>query len=342
MKLKKSIIFPFLVIKILSIGILIFNSDYFFYLSNGSAKFTSNYNVISGFIGNDSRFYYNMGDDLLSAIYSGLLDGGVKFGSILSLVGIYFYVNAAELFFGSKVIGVFLFNLVLFLLIMKTFQFKTHASSLGVILLFPLTLNYILVPNKEIFGFLLLAFLAAEKVPMRWPILLPLSITRDSYVAQILFHASTKYFDLRLMFLIFFIILPFAIPDSYFTDTSLVSGQRSGGITSIANYFLQIPVLSVIGVIIKIIIGLFSPIAISFDSLTIIKIQHFLCSIINFVFFGKFCLSRSFRRLILTSSPNYLRACLVYAVFMSLAPGNPARFLAPLSFMFLFKLICRK
>ena len=342
MRLRKSTVYPLVALIIVATLILILNSDYFFYLSDKGQKFSPKFNIISGFVGNDSRFYYNMDDDLLYIIYSGFIAGGVFFGSILSLIGIFLYVEMAELFFGNKVLGVFLLNIILFSLIMKTFQFKTYSSSLSIIFLFPLTLNYILVPNKEIFGLLVLAFLSAEKTPFRWLVLLLISLARDSYIAQIIFFIGAKYVNIRLLYLSFFAITPFIIPESYFSDSTLISGQRSGYITSVANSFLQIPLLSFIGILIKIIIGLFSPLVIPFDELSILKIQHFLCSVINLTFFVKLYLSRSFRDLIFKDSPNYLRACLIYASFMALAPGNPARFLAPLTFMFLFKLLCRK
>ena len=324
--------------------VILLNIEYFEYLVDDTKKFQTRFELISGFVGGDSRFYYNLNDGIISIIYAGVISGGVEFGSILSLIGIYLYVSVSEVIFGSKLIGVVALNSLIGAPILRSLRLNTHRTSIMLLLMFPLTLNYLIVPNKEIFGLLLLTLFATEtSIRQKIIYLTPIAIIRDSYAAQILWFTGAKVVGERMMLLIFFLILPFAIPANYFTESSLVENQASGSIVELANTFLQIPVLSFFGVMIKIAVGLFSGVVItSIDNLTIIKLQYFICANINLFFAAKILLSPSFRRHLLTDNKRYILSCVIYAFVMSLAPGNPARFLGPLTFMFLYKLITWK
>ncbi|MDB9943939.1 hypothetical protein OAD19_02830 [Octadecabacter sp.] len=324
--------------------VLVWNDDYFNYLLNSTVKFEDRFHIISGFVGGDSRFYYNMDDTIIATIYAGLISGGVKFGSIMSLVGIYIYVEISEFIFGNKLIGVFILNIMVATLILKYVNVRHPKEAVLLFCLFPLSLNYILVPNKELFGLLFLVLLASEnKLLKKKSILIPLSLIRDSYAAQLAWFAGASVIGTRLMFVIVFSVIPLILPDNYFSETALTDGQSSGFITQHANDLLQIPLVSIFGFVLKIILGLFSGLIITpTEQLTVIKVQYFLCAIINVLFLGKIAISHKLRKHLKQDGAKFALGCTVYALFMCLAPGNPARFLGPLTFMFLYKLLTWK
>lgn len=343
MIVKKAIFYPVLILILLALTFIFLNYDYFIYLADETKPFENKYSYISNFIGGDSRFYYSIPSTTLRDIYHGLLAGSVQFGSIFSLVGIYFYVESLKILFVNEIFGVFLGNMFLNLMILRSLEFENHRQALAVVFCFPLTLNYVLVPNKEIFGLFLLAILCVKN--SRKTLFSPyiISIIRESYLVQFIFHYSASLFGYVFMYLIYFMVIPFTLSEGYFENYHMLSRQRSGEITMTLNYFLQIPFLSVIGVLGKIILGMFSPLAlVTSDTISIIKLQYFGCSLINLMFISKMALSKSFRTKLFRFDAKFMHVCFVYGSVMALAPGNPARFLAPLSFMFLYKLLTWK
>ena len=133
MKLRKSIVYPLTITILIASILLILNYDYFNYLSNLNAKFEYHFDIISGFVGGDSRFYYNMDSSIIETIYAGVISGGVKFGSIMSLIGIYLYVSLSELLFGNKIIGVFILNTMIATLILKNIKVRDPKSNITVL-----------------------------------------------------------------------------------------------------------------------------------------------------------------------------------------------------------------
>lgn len=340
MRFNKSIVYPLALLLLAAAIIVVFNYNYFEYLVNDELKYSASFNLISGFVGGDARHYYNLDNDIFKIIYAGVLAGSVDLGSILSLIGIYLYVEMSRVIFSNEIIGVLILNLLLFSVILVNIQPKNLDGAIALLVLFPFTLNYVLVPNKEIFGLLILVLFASKKFAFKPFLLAPISIIRDIFAAQILWFAAAYMFGWRLMFLVLFIVLPFMIPEGYFRESNLIEGQQSGSITNFANMFLQIPIACILGIIIKIILGLFSGLVLPpVENFTIIEVQYFWCALINLRFLAFILFKRNFRTHLLTDDRRFSIACALYASFMCLAPGNPARFLCPLTFMFLYKLI---
>lgn len=338
MKIKKAFFQVLILYLTFGVVFILSNWDYFDYLSSFEKPFDKEkFNIISSFVGADSRLYYNLPDNIIEIIYLGLLDGGVEFGSILSLIGIHLYKSLAEILFFDAVVGVFILNLVLLLFIVQIISLSKLKNISVAVFLFPLTTSYILVPNKEIFGLLILVVLAFGVGGLYKSLLYFVFLIRESYIAIIVASFLMRYVSLFRLILIFSVILPFVLPHAYLEATRLVDGQKSGAITSLANELLQIPVLSILGIQIKVLLGLFSGLVVS--QVTIIKLQYFFCSLINLMFFLKYVTSKSFRINLKSNYSLQIRVYFLFAFFMSLAPGNPARFLAPLSFVFLLHLL---
>lgn len=339
MKLSKSILILFTIISSITFVIVLLNYEYFQYLSNTNKSYNSQFSTIATFVGGDSRFYYNMSDNIIEVIYIGVLDGGVEFGSILSLIGIYLYVSLSEILFGNVVIGVLALNTIIILLMATTLH-KNHVKNIHYIFIFfPMTLNYMIVPNKEIFGILILVLLSFGRKKLKFNFAFIFTVFRDSYLVIFISSKLLKFFNFKTMLVFFSIILPLVIPETYFKESDLVSGQKSSFITNIANTLLGYPLLSLLGVLVKILLGLYSGLMLTSLDLNIVKIQYFLCSIINLVFLYYFLFKRSFRRMLLDNNGYHLKIYTLFGYFMCLAPGNPARFLAPLSFIFLVHLL---
>lgn len=339
MKVRTTILFPVFLLSVMSFIFVGYNKRYFSYLSDNSATYHSDFDLISGFIGGDSRFYYSIDSNILEIIFLGFSSGGVEFGSILSLVGIYYYVKLASLIFGDKVLGVLVLNLFLIGIILKSLNMANSRTSFTVLFLFPLTFNYVLVPNKEIFSLLLISLLLGHRFAFKRVFFWVVSFIRDIYMANLIFFALARFFDIRILLLLFFVSVPFVLPASYFDNSDLISNQASGDITTIANTLLQYPIINILGFFIKIVLGLFSGIILDgISNASIIELQYFLCSCINLIFLLKIVADTKFRKNLFQKDKNILIVGVVFAIFMSLAPGNPARFLAPLTFVFVYKL----
>lgn len=326
---------------ILSLLIMALNWDYFLYLSDDTISYKTKFDTISSFFGGDSRYYYNLPNDIVEVILTGVVSGQVGFGSILSLIGIYYYTSLAKFIFSNLVFGVLIFNLIILGHLVYLLAKSKMKNLYVTVLFFPLTLNYILVPNKEIFGLYILVLLAFNKTLITNLYLLAVSLIRESYIAIWIASIISKYIKPYILVLIFCLILPLVIPSQYF-ETFVVEGQRSSAITNFANDLIKIPILSFVGIIIKIILGLFSGLIINISQITIIKFQYFICALINLTFFFYYSYSKSFRRNLKNNFSSQSRIYFFFAFFMCLAPGNPARFLAPLTFIFLIHLLNRK
>ena len=317
------------------------NQSFFDYLTDQSIELNQDFNFMVTVIHGDSRLYYSLEAlPLITEIMDGILNKSVDRGSILSYIGISIYVSAANFTFVPIEYSIFFLNLCLLTLFSYKLMVFGYKGIWKALILFPLTFNYLLIPNKELFAVFLIAILSVQTrnkyLKSAW-----LNIFRDPYLAVWLSSFLSRITGLFITLLIISIIIPFIIPDTYYTNTAhhVTLNQRSSTITLIAHQFLQIPILSIIGISIKFILGMFSAFFITFESLNFLKLQYILCALINFYFILKLMVLKNFRFYVMRSKKPAFNVMILFAIYLSLAPGNPARFLAPLTFFYLILLI---
>ena len=312
------------------------NISYFEYLTDYNLPYLEDYKYIYTFVGDDAKLYYNLDPDVFLIVLSGLSAGQVSLGSVMSLIGITAYVTCTKILPFGIFFNVVITNFILFSLSLKFLAGRLNIKKDHWIaaLLFPLTLNYLLIPNKEFFSllFLLIAIGATSHIEKFFK-LLPIFLFREVYAAIFVSNLVCKKLSVLSTIIALSIVIPLLVPDSYF-DLKNYQVQKSSSITDIANFCLAYPLLSLVGFFLKILLGLFSGLIISINSINIVDFQLFIISSINLIFFFKILTQKSFRTLLIKNYPNVTSLITIFLIWMSMAPGNPARFLGPICYIF--------
>lgn len=319
------------------------NSSYFEEAANGQPDEVS-FPVMSKLILGDSVKYYKLNTEIFDAIIDGVKEGTVMLGAIFSLIGISAVMNLLHLlpipiYYSWAIFSILLLDLTLSICRKRGLQGQVYES---VLMLIPLSL-YLIAPNKEFFSTLLLIYLLSTTRTKSIVIAgLALGIIRESLLLIALIYYVAIQIKSRRNFYWFMwgltILLSLIIPDSYYTDIDLPDRQQSGDLTELANVFINTHLFAFVGIVMKVGIGIFGPIALLpvrlaefellavFYGLTSISILYASYKIRNII---KLCKKDPARY---ATQETAFRLALVFLTIMSLAPGNPARFIMPVLF----------
>lgn len=316
----------YLTLTLFCLVLIFLNWNFFKTMVDGIPKM-EDYPLLISFWGRDSVAYYKLDFSVIAKIYEGFLNGGVEIGSIFSLVGVAFVNGLFKSIDIPVQLGWLFFNLSIFFFC-SYWVLRNNIYCFFSIILQPILLSFLLVPNKEIITtcFLLLLFrfvFRNEKIKFN-PSLVLFGFFRETYVLWLVFIKAIYFSKLNFFITvyIFFAILSLIIPDSIYN----YSGSRDYSLKDFVlffNEFLQT--------------GFFAPVAILIKSIFLAVLYYvrgffvqndllaFMQSISG-VFSLFFIFSTSFSK---RNFSNYFKVFLIGFFIFSLAPGMSVRHISP-------------
>lgn len=302
------------------------------------------YPYLSTIVGGDSITYFKHTADIYSIILIGFREGTVSLGSIFSLIGINFIMEMLDLIPLPLYIS-WLFFAVMIIYLSATYGDNRNLNNIQIfsLCLYPLMMVYLLAPNKEIFAVVLLLLVPKiHNIVALFFIGILFGVVREIYFVIIFFYAISRFAKSNLQFFLLVYIATIAVvvvlPTSYFTEKYITEEQQSAFITEAALTLIETKWAAAVGVIIKILLGIVGPIVSGYKNIVnmnIIGILYLVSGLIFIRLIVKIALKRGSSIFFIANKGckivemNISRLMIFYMVFMSLAPGNPARFIMP-------------
>lgn len=324
----------------LCILFVMLNSTYFEEAATGKPD-DFNFPVMSKLILGDSVMYYKPNFEIFEAIAEGVKEGTVMMGAIFSLIGISAVINLLHLlpvpiYYSWAIFSILLLDITLSICRRRDLQGQLYES---VLMLIPLLL-YLIAPNKEFFSTLLLLYLLSTTQMKSIAIAgLALGVVRESFLLiAIIYFLATRIKNRKNFYWFMWgvtVFLSFIISNSYYTDIDLAERQQSGALTEVAQVLIGTHLFTFVGIALKVAIGILGPIVslpsklaeldllAVFYGATAISILHTLYKIRKII---KLCKKDPVRY---ANQETAFRLAVVFLTIMSLAPGNPARFIIP-------------